>query len=399
MTAGFDLLADDVNGALHVAVARKGVLQDLYSDAPQTAVAWGAVYLGKVMKVDTKLDAAIVDLGSGQTGFLPAKHVRFPGSGESETRTGISSLLSAGQTVLVQVKSEGKRMSEHENQKLPRLTMKVYIPGLCLAYSPLSSQVTISRKVENKKILSMTARLKGGGGWIVRNHIETADEKDVEREAQLLQETWRGIVNMQAAQMGQPGLLMPGPDALHRALIDHGAVLFEHIYAGNKNVLDRVIGWSQKHLPALATSKRLRLFKPEQPGQRLFDIYDLYAELERLRDPRVHLDCGATLIIEPTTALTFIDVNQGSAGSIAAANQEAAKVLARQCRLRNMSGAILVDFINMTQREDRARLLDLLSEIFADDMAQAQVHGFTRLGIVELTRKRRTASYAEKHAK
>ncbi len=394
-----ELLADEIDGRLCAAIVRDGVLDDFYADAQQTPVRWGAFYLGKVIKVDTKLEAALIDLGNGQQGFLPSKHVRRPGADESEARSGVAELLSGGQMVLVQVKSEGKPFTESENQKLPRLTMKLNVPGLFLNYSTTSSQVTISRKVESEQILAMTAKLKGKGGWIVRHHVEKATPEEIERESLRLQEDWQKILSAKDALGDKPGLLKEGPSALIRAVTDYGVANFEHIYVGNKQLLKEMTDWCAEHLPAFATSKRLRLFKPEKGTQKLFDIHDVYGALEALKEKRVFLDSGATIIIESTSAVTLIDVNQGRAGSIPASNQSAAREIARQCRLRNLSGAILVDFINMEQREERARLLETLTQVFTNDMGNAQVHGFTRLGIIELTRKRRTASLAEKLAK
>jgi ribonuclease G len=394
--SNLELLADEIDGRLHAAILRKGVLDDLYADAAATPARWGAIYLGKVSKVDTKLDAALVDLGGGITGFLPAKHVHHPGADKSESRTGISSRLAAGQVVMVQVKSEGRKASGKENEKLPRLTMKLYLHGLSLTYSPTSSQVTISRRVQNDKILALTAKLKGKGGWIVRHHIETAPAEEIGTEARRLEEAWEKIEAACAARGGKPGLLHEGPDALTRALTDYGIARMEHIYIGNKKLLDQAIAWCAAHAPSLAESKRLRLFKPETPGQSLFDIRDVHSALDALKDARVPLASGGSLIIERTSALTLIDVNQGSAGSIGEANLSAVPEVARQCRLRNLSGGILVDFINVTQKEERAKLQAALEESFVLDMAGTQVHGFTRLGIAELTRKRRTATLAEK---
>jgi ribonuclease E/ribonuclease G len=393
---GLELLADEIDGRLYAAVVNKGVLTDLYVDPVDTTAGWASLYLGKVIKIDPKLDAAFVDIGDGLTGYLPAKHIRHPGADESETRTGITELLSGGQMILVQIKSEAKRYTEHEAHKLPRLTMKLYVPGMFLVYSPTSSQVTISRRIENEGVLTLTAKLKGKGGWLVQHHAEKATEAEIAHEAKYLQDAWQSILAAKEARKGKPGLLKAGPNALFRAVTDYGAIHFEHIHVGSKKVLDLMTGWCADHVPALATSKRLRLFKPEKTGQRLFDIHDIYAALEALQDGHVHLPSGGSVIIEPTSAVTVIDVNQGSCGSMSAANQDAAREIARQCRLRNMSGAILIDFINMGQRDERTRLLDTLAEVFADDLANAQVHGFTRLGIIELTRKRRTATLAEK---
>ncbi|MBU6475126.1 MAG: ribonuclease E/G [Alphaproteobacteria bacterium] len=389
-----ELFADAVEGRLMAVVVKDGVPDDLYADAA-TPVRWGALYLGRVVKIDTKLQAALVDLGGGLTGFLPAKHVRTAGADSSDARSGIAELLKGGQTVIVQVKSEGRAGSANENEKMPRLTMKLYVPGLFLAYSPTAKQVTISRKIESEEILALTAKLKGAGGWIVRSPAEKASADEIEGEARRLQDEWQSILAAKEALGDKPGLLKEGPDAVARALADYDATAFGHIYAGDKKVLGIITGWCAAHLPALATSKRLRLFKPEKPGQRLFDSHDIFGTLESLEESAVPLPSGASLVIERTAALTVIDVNQGGASGIAAANLDAAPAIARQCRLRNLSGAILVDFINMDKKDARRDVLETLTAAVADDPAAAQVHGFTRLGMVEITRRRRTASLAE----
>ena len=162
-----ELFIDRIDGDLYAAVVRKGRLFDLYSDVCTTQPRWGAIYFGKIVKIDTKLDAAILDLGSGAMGLLPAKHVHHLGADASETRTGIGALLKAGQNLIVQVKSEGRAASPAENGKMPRLTTKVYLPGNYLNYSPYSAQVSMSREIDDKKILSLAATLEGTGGWIV----------------------------------------------------------------------------------------------------------------------------------------------------------------------------------------------------------------------------------------
>jgi ribonuclease E/ribonuclease G len=395
MSDDLELMADEIDGCLYAAVVRKGVLADLYVDPAVTTAGWASIYLGKVTKIDTKLDAAFVDMGEGLTGYLPAKHVVTDSEGES--RPGIAQVLKGGQMILVQVKSEAKRNTVHESHKVPRLTMKLYVPGLFLSHHPNTSQVSVvSGWKENDKTNAIAARLKGKGGWIIRRAAENATEAEIEHEVQYLQEIGQKILAAKDTRGDKPGRLKAGPNALFRALVDYGAVNFEHIHIGNKAVFDLMTGWCARHLPALATSKRLRLFKPEKPDQKLFDIHDIYSELEALRDQQVYLNAGGTIIIEPTSAMTVIDVNQGSASGIPEINQAAAREIVRQCRLRNLNGALLIDFINMDQKSERVRLLDVMQALFADDTANAQVHGFTRLGIMEITRKRRTASLAEK---
>lgn len=392
--SGLELLADEIDGRLHVAVTQKGRLANLYVDAIDRAASWASVHLGKVAKIDQRLDAAIVDLGEGLTGFLPAKHVHFRGADASASRSGIADLVRPGQTLMVQVKAEAKKDSDHAHRKLPRLTTKLYAFGQSLVYSPTSSQVTISRRISSENLIKLTNKLKGSGGWIVQQNAEAAREDDILFEAQALLSEWKAIAA--ASESQAPRLLRAGPHALQRALCDYGAFRFEHIHVANKALLDLVIAWCNRFQPALATSKRLRLFRPEKPDMKLFDLHDVYSVLETLSDRTIALPAGGSIIIEPTQAFTVIDVNQGSGGKISAINQDAAREVARQMRLRNLSGAVLVDFINMNLRSERAQLVELLGALLSDDYGSAEVHGFTRLGIIELTRKRRGATLAEK---
>ncbi len=394
--SGIDLIIDDIDGRLHAAVVRKGVMMDLYIDSLDQDAAWNSIYHGKVLKIDKRLDAAIIDLGNGVTGFLPAKHVYLPTRGESADHSGIADLLSPGEMILVQVKAEAKRASMHEQHKMPRLTMLIYLSGQFLTHSPIARQVTISSNIENERVLKFTARLKGKGGWLVKQNAERATDEQMLTEAQLLRNEWEQIEAVIEASGDKPRLIKAGPNAAVRALNDYSAMLFDHIHVGSRHTFDIVVTWSQKHDPLLATSKRLRLFKPEKFGQRLFELDDLYSEMETLEDQLVHLNGGGSIIIEPTHAVIMIDVNQGSGLGPSAVNQEAAAEVVRQMRLRNLSGAILIDFIGMHLKAERIRLVDTMEGLLYNDHAAAEVHGFTRLGIIEITRKRRTATLAEK---
>lgn len=394
--SGIDLFVDEIDSRLHAVVVRKTVMTDLYVDALDQEACWGSIYLGRVVKIDKRLDAAIVDLGNNITGLLPAKHVYLQEAGPAADRSGIADLLSPGQMVMVQIKAEAKKASEHEKHKMPRLTMLLYIMGQYLIHSPVAGQVTISARIENEEVLKFTSRLKGKGGWLVQHNAESATEEQLLTEAKNLSAEWQQIADTMETTGDKPRLIKAGPNALIRALNDLGARSFDHIHVGSKDVLATMTAWCEKHDPALATSKRLRLFKPEKLGQKLFDLHDLYSEIAMLEEPVVHLNGGGSIIIEPTHALIMIDVNQGSGVSASAVNQEAAAEVARQMRLRNLSGAILVDFIGMHLKSERIKLVETMEKLLAWDTANAEVHGFTRLGIIELTRKRRTATYAEK---
>lgn len=394
--SGLELYVDEIEGRMHAVVVKKTTINDLYADSLNKACGWGTIFLGRVVKLDKKLDCAIVDLGNGQTGLLPAKHIYLPGGDPSESRSGLTDLVKNGQMLIVQVKAEAKEASHSENLKMPRLTTQIYIMGHHLVYCPMSNPVTMSRSIERGDVLSMTAGLAAKGGWILHDHAGSEDIGILTEEAQKLLAEWQVLLGMQAESGKEPALLKGGPNAFARAMLDFGANSFNHIHAGGRAAFDQITKWCEKYDPPLATSKRLRLFKPEKPMQKLFDIHDIYGELSELQDSRVELPGGGSVIIDATHACTIIDVNQGSADSAIAANTEAVRECARQCRLRNISGVILIDFIGMAERPARLKISEAAEAAFDDDPARAQVHGFTRLGILEITRKRRAAGYAEK---
>ncbi len=396
MSTGYELFIDEIDGRLHAAVLHKAKLVDLYVDPLDMTAGWASLYNGKVVKVDKKLDAAIIDLGNGLQGILPAKHVHFMGEDESTRRTGIADLLKPGQMVMVQVKSEGKKAGSSENAKLPRLTMKIYVMGQHLLYSPVLNRVTISRMIDNDDTLALTAKLKGKGGWIVQPGAASADANTILAESKRLLDEWQIIKDSRDTGESRPRLLKGAPNAVYRVLGDYGTAHFDHIYVANKILLDQFIAWCEKFEPSLATSKRLRLFKPEKIGQRLFEIHDVFGELEDLNNDMIHLPGGGSIILEPTSAFLVIDVNQGSGDGAVSVNVEAAEEVARQIRLRNISGAILVDFIGMNLKTERFQLITAIEQELKNDAASAQVHGFTRLGIIEITRKRRSGWLAEK---
>lgn len=396
---GLELLVDERNGRLHAAVVRKTSMIDLFLDSADTTVAtWGSIYMGRVAKIDRALDAAIIELGNGLLGLLPAKHAQPVAKNSAARKLPIGEALSPGQSILVQVKSEAKRGTRHEQLKMPRLTSKIVIFGQYSHHTPLTNTVLMSRKITSGDVIDLVAEMKrGDAGFLVQATADLAPNiGDIKAEAIELTKIWRNIKADIDTGGEKPRLIAQGPHALARSLYDYSVGAFERIYVADKNILQLMQNWCAIHAPAFATSKRLRLFKPEKPGQKLFDFYDVDGAISDLNESQVFLPSGGGIIIDYTHAMVVVDVNQGSAPSLVDANIEAAQEVARQMRLRNLSGAIVVDFINMTQRTDRTAVIDALEKALGNDTASPLVHGFTRIGIVEITRKRRTGMHFEK---
>ena len=393
-----EFLVDIFEGRLMVAVLEKGRMIDLYADPlkPQPAP-WASLWLGRVERVDPRLDAAFINLGDGGMGFLPAKHVHTPGADQSETRSGINNILKSGQMLLVQVKAEAYTATSHEHQKYPRLTTKLYIPGRVLGYSPHSNKVNVSRRIQNEAVFAVTKQLEGSGGWILQPAADYTPPDVIKQEASILKQRWKDIQTKGAHDKTSPRLLMAAPNALERALIDYGGYIPERIEVSDRLFYAQAEQWLTQFAPhTLGKETALVMYSKDKDGLGLFDFRDISSEIDTLTAPTVALPSDGNLIIEQTSSLVSVDVNRAGGESAVAVNAEAATEVCRQIRLRNLCGAILIDFINMSLKTDRSRILEILEKEFEEDVTGTQIHGFTRLGIMEMTRKRRDSTLAEK---
>jgi|AntRauTorckE6833_2_1112554.scaffolds.fasta_scaffold06198_2 ribonuclease E/ribonuclease G len=386
-----EIVAQKIDNQLHAAVLKGGSVTDLYVDSKEAFPLWGSIYLGTVDKIDKALDVAFINIGGNQQGILPLKHIYKAGL-DSRTEK-ITSLLNPGETVIVQVKAEGRHKTPFENRKLPRLTMKLYLPGRLLSYSPTANKVTVSRQVSNEDVFRIAQELKTQGGWIIRSAAENADPLALEAEAKILRALWATLQDMRRDKPGTPRLLHKGPNAVCRALIDYASQAVNRIEMTENSQPDSVRKWCDDHIPDLGD--RL-IISPEHKVD-LFEMHDIHQIIEEALERYVPLPHGGSLIIEETHAMTVVDLNRGDGGDIKTVNLEAAKEIVRQLRIRNISGALLVDFISMRLRSDRYDLISNLEKMLEDDPGNTQVHGFTRLGIMEITRTRRTGCLLEKY--
>lgn len=377
-----DILADRRGALVRVAALTGGRLSDLYLDRTDRPALAGAVVAGRVDRIQAGLNAAFVDLGGGAMGMLPAQDVRGITGGTSPDGgpPRIGRLLRAGQTVLVQVKAEGV------GGKAAPLTMDVSLPGRFLIHVPHSGGLSVSKRLgDAREALARRAEtLIGAAGWIVRASALTADDCDLVHEAQALAALWRRIGEGGAS----PAVRLPPPGALTRALVEHGAGPVRRIAAEDDGLFAAAQGWVESLAPALAG-----VVERAPPG--LFETVDLDSELAVLAGRRVPLPGGACLVIDRTEALTVIDVNAGERGNPMDVNRDAAAEVARQLRLRNIGGIVIVDFLNMRAKGEGERLLRTLSQAVAGDPVQTQVYGVSKLGLVEMTRARRGITLAD----
>lgn len=341
------------------------------------------IYLGRLERVMPELDAAFVEIGTGRSGFLRA-----------EDRAGIDGWPPAGAPVLVQVRHDG------EADKGPRLTMNVAVSGRYLVYHPLGSGVGFSRRIdgesERERLAGHVANLLDGG-VVLRTAAAGVTAPVLRADATQVMERWEQL-RRYALEMPPPADLsarVPGDrDPIEKMLRDHGAGLEEVIL--DDRIMARAL---QDEMDRRQEKIRVRWHNGSMPA---FDIDDVAGQIDTALAPRIALASGVEVLFEPGETLCAIDVDSAGAGGRQGraprrpveVNLEAAPAIAQQLRLRNLSGAVVIDFITMRSSYDRDKVQAAFAEALRDDPVPTQLYGFTRLGHFELTRARRGATLA-----
>ncbi len=350
----------------------------------------GDIYLGVVENVLPGIDAAFVNIGDAErNGFI---HVTDLGPLKLKRAAGaITELLAPQQKVLVQV------MKEPTGNKGPRLTGNVSLPGRYVVLMPYGRGVNLSRRIKSEsdrnRLRALAILIKPAGmGMLVRTEAEGKPEESIIEDLELLQKQWEGI-QQEAQSTRAPALLNRDNDFIQRVLRDmYGSDVNRIVVdssTGLKRVKQYLVNWSGGQTPqgVMIDHHRDRI--------QILEYFRVNAAIREALKPRVDLPSGGYVIIEPTEALTVIDVNSGSFTRSATAretvlwtNCEAATEIARQLRLRNLAGVIIVDLIDMEDRKDQMQVIEHFNKALKMDKARPQIAQLSELGLVEMTRKR-----------
>lgn len=364
-----------------VAGGRLVELQIARRDRPSRA---DSVFLGRLERVMPELDGAFVDIGIGRSGFLRA-----------DDRAGLDGWPPVGAPVLVQVR--------HENEgsdKGPRLSMNIAVTGRYLVYHPLGAGIGFSRRIEGEAERERLAGHVQGlleGGVVLRTAAAGAPAALLQTDAAQIMERWERVRRhaLDAPPPADITARMPGErDPITRALRDHGAALEEVIL--DDRAMARAL---QDEMDRRRERIRVRWHNGPMP---VFDIDDVSGQIDTALARRIVLESGVEVLFEPGETLTAIDVDSAGAGGRQGraprrpveVNLEAAPAIAQQLRLRNLAGAVVIDFINMRSAYDRDKVQASIAEALKDDPVPTQIYGFTRLGLFELTRARRGPTLA-----
>jgi ribonuclease G len=418
-----EILINDSAHETRVAVIQQGALQELHLERAATHGLVGNIYLGKVTRVLPGMQSAFVNCGldkaafihvadlwqaklaatasSHGTGHAAGQGVNPPASSSTTSTSGhqhipIEKILYEGQSLLVEV------LKDPISTKGARLTTQISIAGRLLVYLPHDGHLGVSQKIasedERQQLRAMLQSLRPAdekGGFIVRTSAEDATEDTLRSDMEYLRKRWKQILDASRLKPA-PSLLYQELSLSERTLRDLANTSTQRILIDSASALKHLTDFAQAYTPSVLD--RLKLHTGDRP---LFELHSVEDEIAKALSRRVDLKSGGYVIIDQTEALTTIDVNTGGFVSgknfddtVFKTNLEAAHAIARQLRIRNLGGIIIIDFIDMSSAEHREAVLQELRRATAKDRTKSSVSGFTSLGLVEMTRKRTRESLA-----
>ncbi|GAD78692.1 ribonuclease G [Vibrio ezurae] len=389
-----ELLINSTPSETRVAMIEGGVLQEVHIEREARRGIVGNIYKGRVSRVLPGMQAAFVDIGLEKAAFLHASdivpHTECVAENEKQQFKvrDISELVRQGQDIVVQV------VKDPLGTKGARLTTDITLPSRYLVFMPGASHVGVSQRIESEKERNRLKRIVApycseSGGFIIRTAAEGADEKELAQDAAFLERLWEKVMVRRSKYITRStlyGELGLAP----RILRDFVGTELSLIQVDSRMVFESLLEFTEEFVPELMS--KLVLYDGDKP---IFDLYDAESEIQRSLDRKVNLKSGGSLIIDQTEAMTTVDINTGAfvgrrnlEETIFNTNLEATEAIARQLRLRNLGGIIIIDFIDMSSDEHRKRVLASLDAALSNDRVKTNINGFTQLGLVEMTRKR-----------
>jgi len=380
-----EILVNITPREIRVALLENGILQEILIERRIHQGLLGNIYKGRVNRLLPGIQAAFVDIGLDRSGFLHESDLR-PQTDEPETFADIRDFLSAGQEIVVQV------YKEPLGTKGARLTTQFTIPSRYLVFTPGVFQIAVSQKITDEVTRERLVKMITPGeygGYIFRTAAEGATQAELDADKEFLNTLWKQVQARSLSARVTEKVYEEIP-VIQRVLRDLTSFGEAKILVDNESAVEEMRTFAQRYTPALAD--RIEFYALPQP---IFDAYSVEDELKKALAHKVSLKSGGHLVFDQTEAMTTIDVNTGSylghtnlEDTIFKTNLEAVEVIARQVRLRNLGGIIIIDFIDMTDEQHKQQLLEALTTALAKDSVKTQVSELSRLGLVQMTRKR-----------
>ncbi|TVZ40759.1 ribonuclease G [Alteromonadaceae bacterium 2753L.S.0a.02] len=387
------------------ALVENGVLQEVFIERARTKGFVGNIYKGKVVRVLPGMQAAFVDIGQTRAGFIHVSDIAAVNENGIEERSNaeadIRDHLREGQNILVQV------IKDPISTKGARLTTHLSVSARYLVYMPHSQHIGVSNRIEDdderERLKAIVEKLAAeyeeqykGGGFIIRTVAEGASEDDLRADIPFVFRLWHDLADT-IKKAKAPAIIYEDLPLYMRTIRDLMRSNIEKIRIDSRESFAKMEKFAKHYAPEIGG--RIEHYPGERP---LFDLYGVEDEVQRALENKVVLKSGGYLIIEQTEAMTTIDVNTGAfvghrnlEETIFKTNLEAAAAIARQLRLRNLGGIIIIDFIDMKDPEHQRQVHRTLEKCLEKDRAKTSITGVSELGLVEMTRKRTRESLGQ----
>jgi ribonuclease G len=387
------ILSTTVN-EIRIALVEDGKLSEFFVERADIERMVGDIYKGRVVSVHSGLNAAFVDIGAAKAAFLPLSRVQEENdldSDEEPPYTAERLQVDPGNEILVQV------IKDPLGNKGARLTTNVSMPGKFLVLTPLSNKVAVSRKIPDRKerdrLRKLVKKLKPKDkGFIIRTAAEGRDEEDFRNDIKNLLRLWSKIkkVSLKMTKKNVPSLIHKDTELVLRMMRDLFVERIDEVIVDSRDAYRKVIGYVSLITPNMA--RKVKLYREKAP---IFKAYKLEKDIDAMLNRRIKLKSGGHIIIEATEALISIDVNSGRSAAdtvpeelALTTNLEAAAEIARQLRLRDIGGIIVIDFIDMEEDASKERVIAAFRKAMRRDRARYKITDISALGLLEMTRKR-----------
>ena len=385
-----EILISRDNKERKIALLENGKLIEYYVDEEESIRKEGNIYIGIVKDIVKGMQSAFVDIGTEKNSFIHLKDIldKVDESKENpNTKIDISSVIKVGQKLLVQVKKDSNL------QKGARVSTHINLPSKYIALMPNTDIVTISQKITDSKekerlVKLVKENLSKGNGAIIRTSA-IGKEQEIIEDIKNIEEKWKKIETAFKNDKGnKPRLIAKSENIVEKMLIDLPENSIQKITINNKKDYEKMLEFKEKK--SYFKSATIELIE----DQDILDKYDIEKEISKLENRKIWLKCGGFITIDRTEALTAIDVNTGKytgtknvEQTIYKVNEEATIEIAKQLRLRDIGGIIIIDYIDMKDEKNKEKIGTLLKEKLKKDRTKTQVEGFTKLDLMEMTRK------------
>ena len=378
------------NHEKQIALIENGKLIEYYEEDKEYRRREGNIYIGIVKDIISGMQSAFVDIGTEKNSFIHLKDI-LPKIDETKEKPDgkaeISELIKRNQKILVQVKKDSN------DKKGARVSSHINLPGKYIALLPNTNIVTISQKIEDKKeqerlIKLVKENLSDGNGAIIRTSAQNK-EKEVIQDIKRVEKKWNTIIQTSInPELKEAQLLYKSENIIEKMLMDLADETIEKITVNHPEIKKELENFKEENEEY--TDLKIECKQQEN----LLDRYDLEKQIEKRLNRKIWLKCGGFITIDKTEALTAIDVNTGKytgnqslEQTVYKVNKEATIEIAKQLRLRDIGGIVIIDYIDMNCEEDKAKIQTLLETELKKDRSKTQVEGFTKLDLMELTRK------------